>query len=302
MLNVEPEPVGHVQHRANVIAASSLIQAVRRRMTAKVIVRSRSTCAGAERCLIDNEVYRSDFRPGRKPHRAGGILSERGGAWSGHRCEPDIGSRAGRARSFSEAEASQREAAREASVRAGPRGLIRGILRAGGASRYLARRSNWRSGNECLDRPAGRAPVCVRNGDCAGDGGRWLDRDVRPVEAAASAAQKLDADYTAKIKAATADPRILTELVDHMPASDKVPSPLKFFGYIPGEPGHMTYYKDIARYLDALDKASDRVTMFKIGVSDEGRDMFAMAVADEATIKQLDKYVRSPRSSPIRAS
>jgi hypothetical protein len=105
-----------------------------------------------------------------------------------------------------------------------------------------------------------------------------------------AAAQKLDADYTAKIKAATADPRILTELVDHMPMSDRVPSPLKFFGYIPGEPGHMTYYKDIARYLDALDKASDRVTMFKIGVSDEGRDMYGIAVADEATIKQLDKY------------
>ena len=102
--------------------------------------------------------------------------------------------------------------------------------------------------------------------------------------------QKLDADYTAKIKAATADPRILTELVDHMPASDKVPSPLKFLGYIPGEPGKLTYHKDIVRYLDALDKASDRVAMFKIGVSDEGRDMFAVAVADEATIKQLDKY------------
>src|SRR6476659_6380834 len=107
---------------------------------------------------------------------------------------------------------------------------------------------------------------------------------------AKSIAQKLDADYTAKIKAATADPRILTELVDHIPASDKVPSPLKFFGYIPGEPGHMTYYKDIARYLEALDKASDRATMFKIGVSDEGRDMYAMAIADEATIRQLDKY------------
>jgi len=103
-------------------------------------------------------------------------------------------------------------------------------------------------------------------------------------------AQKLDAEYTEKIKKATPDPRILTELVDHMPASDKVPSPLKVLGYIPGEPNQMTYYKDIVRYLTALDKASDRVTMFKIGVSDEGRDMFAIAVADEATIKQIDKY------------
>src|SRR6476646_9057318 len=109
-------------------------------------------------------------------------------------------------------------------------------------------------------------------------------------KAAAAGAQKLDADYTARIKAATADPRILTELVDHLPASDKVPSPLKFLGYVPGEPGHMTYYKDIIRYLEALDKASDRATLFKIGVSDEGRDMYGIAVADEATIKQLDKY------------
>jgi hypothetical protein len=87
----------------------------------------------------------------------------------------------------------------------------------------------------------------------AGMGSAGIFAQSKP---AAPPAQKIDADYTAKIKAATADPRILTELVDHVPASDKVPSPLKFFGYIPGEPGHMTYYKDIARYLDALDKAS----------------------------------------------
>jgi hypothetical protein len=110
------------------------------------------------------------------------------------------------------------------------------------------------------------------------------------AQSKAAPPQKEDAEYTAKIKAATADPRILTELVDHLPASDKVPSPLKVLGYVPGEPGHMTYYKDIIRYLEALDKASARATLFKIGVSDEGRDMYGMAIADEATIKQLDKY------------
>ena len=103
-------------------------------------------------------------------------------------------------------------------------------------------------------------------------------------------AQKIDAEYTAKIKAAMPDARILTELVDHMPASDKVPSPLKFFGYIPGEPGHMTYHKDIVRYYEALEKASPRVKLFTFGMSDEGRPMVALAVADEATIRQLDKY------------
>src|SRR3954470_17387850 len=102
--------------------------------------------------------------------------------------------------------------------------------------------------------------------------------------------QKLDEDYTARIKKATPDPRILTELVDHMPASATVPSPLKFFGYVPGEPGKMTYHADIIRYYEALEKASPRVKLFRIGKSEEGRDMVALAIADEATIKQLDKY------------
>ncbi|HXT30292.1 MAG TPA: M14 family zinc carboxypeptidase [Vicinamibacterales bacterium] len=102
--------------------------------------------------------------------------------------------------------------------------------------------------------------------------------------------QKLDEDYTARIKKATPDPRIITELVDHMPASATVPSPLKFFGYVPGEPGHLTYHEEIVKYYEALEKASPRVKLFRIGKSEEGRDMVALAISDEATIKQLDKY------------
>jgi hypothetical protein len=106
----------------------------------------------------------------------------------------------------------------------------------------------------------------------------------------AAPAQKVDVEYTAKIKEYTQDPRVITELVDHVPASDKVPSPLKFLGRIPGTPDELTYYKDIQRYMEALDKASDRVTLFKIGKSEEGRDMIVVAIADETTIKTLDKY------------
>jgi hypothetical protein len=102
--------------------------------------------------------------------------------------------------------------------------------------------------------------------------------------------QKLDEEYTARIKKATPDARILTDLVDHMPASATVPSPLKFLGYVPGEPGQLTYHKDIVRYYEALEKASPRVKLFRIGKSEEGREMVALAIADEATIKQLDKY------------
>ena len=44
----------------------------------------------------------------------------------------------------------------------------------------------------------------------------------------AAPAQKVDQEYTAKIKEYLQDPRITTELVDHLPASSTVPTPLKF--------------------------------------------------------------------------
>ncbi len=110
------------------------------------------------------------------------------------------------------------------------------------------------------------------------------------AQSQASGKQKIDAEYTAKIKEHLQDSRITTELVDHLPASDIVPTPLKFFNRIVGTPGELTYAKDIYRYYEALDKASDRITMWRIGKTEEGRDMVLLAVADEATIKQIDKY------------
>ncbi|MGA2260780.1 MAG: M14 family zinc carboxypeptidase, partial [Acidobacteriota bacterium] len=116
-------------------------------------------------------------------------------------------------------------------------------------------------------------------------------KQVRPAAPQVQAqAQKNDDEYTKRILDATPDKRILTELVDHVPLSATVPSPLKVLGYVPGENSKLTYNKDIIRYLDALDKASDRVTMWEIGKSEEGRPMVAVAISDEATIKNLDKY------------
>ena len=107
----------------------------------------------------------------------------------------------------------------------------------------------------------------------------------------ASKPQAIDQEYTAKIKEYTQDPRILTELVDHLPASATVPSPLKFLGRVAGMPDELTYYKDMKRYFEALAKAAPaRTRLFSIGQSEEGRDMIVLAIADEATIKTLDRY------------
>jgi hypothetical protein len=110
------------------------------------------------------------------------------------------------------------------------------------------------------------------------------------VAASPLAAQPIDQEYTRRIKELLRDPRITTELVDHLPASGTVPTPLKFLGRIIGTPGELTYAKDIHRYFAALDQASDRVSTWSIGKTEEGRDMVVLAVADAATIRQLERY------------
>src|SRR5437773_3608496 len=120
-----------------------------------------------------------------------------------------------------------------------------------------------------------------------------------------AAAQRLDEEYTKLIKQYLQDPRITTELVDHLPASDTVPSPLKFLGRAVGTPGELTYAKDIYRYYEALAKAAPtRAKFWKIGTTEEGRDIVLLAIADEATIKSLDSYrdmlgrLTDPRKTP----
>jgi hypothetical protein len=99
-----------------------------------------------------------------------------------------------------------------------------------------------------------------------------------------------DGDYTRQIKASTTEARFMTELVDHLPASPTVPSPLQFNGYIAGAEGRLTYAEDVYRYMRALEAASPRVKVFSLGQSEEGREMIAVAIADEETIANLDRY------------
>ena len=101
--------------------------------------------------------------------------------------------------------------------------------------------------------------------------------------------QATDKDYTAKILESTTEKFFLTELVDHLPASDSVPTPLKVLGHIAGAPDVLDHSADIYKYLRALDAASARVQVFPIGPTDEGREMIAVAVSSEANIARLDR-------------
>jgi hypothetical protein len=103
-------------------------------------------------------------------------------------------------------------------------------------------------------------------------------------------AQKNDEGYTAKILQYTTEKFFLTELVDHLPASDTVPTPEKVLGYAIGTPNKLTYTKDIHRYMRELEKASKRVKTFVIGHSEEGREILLVAISDEANIANLNHF------------
>ncbi|MBI4875847.1 MAG: hypothetical protein HY822_14520 [Acidobacteria bacterium] len=124
------------------------------------------------------------------------------------------------------------------------------------------------------------------------------------LAAIAAFGQNLDPGYTAKIREYTTEPFFLTELVDHLPASDRVPTPEKFLGYIAGAPDKLTYAKDIHRYLRELEKTSPRVRVVSLGQTEEGREMVLALVSDEANLKALPRYreinarLADPRKTP----
>jgi hypothetical protein len=102
---------------------------------------------------------------------------------------------------------------------------------------------------------------------------------------------KVDAEYTRQIQQFLRDPRITTEFVDYLPASDKVPTPLKHFGHIIGAWFILDKSEDMNKYLEAIAVAApNRAKYMTIGKSEEGRNMSALIVANEETMKNLDKY------------
>jgi hypothetical protein len=108
---------------------------------------------------------------------------------------------------------------------------------------------------------------------------------------AAQSTQKVDQEYTNLIKQNLSDPRISTELVDHLPASATVPTPLKYFGHIIGATGRLDHVAQLNGYLQAIAKAAPkRAKYWVIGKSEEGREFGLLAIADEATLANLDKY------------
>src|SRR6476659_409162 len=103
-----------------------------------------------------------------------------------------------------------------------------------------------------------------------------------------SPAIAIDEDYTKKIKEYTTAPYFSSPLVDYLPASKTVPTPMAVLKDVAGAPGVLPYSSEVYQYMRMVEKASPRVKVFSIGKTEEGREMIAVAVSSEANLAKLD--------------
>lgn len=121
-----------------------------------------------------------------------------------------------------------------------------------------------------------------------------------------SSAQPIDKIASNAIKNATTSEDYITDWVSTLPEDKNVPSPRDVLGYTVGTPGKLTSLQDIHRYFNTLAKASERVKIFSLGKSQEGREMIVAAISDKNTIANIEKYrqftnlLADPRKTDIK--
>src|SRR5213082_1403467 len=115
----------------------------------------------------------------------------------------------------------------------------------------------------------------------------WADGETSPAR---DPKQPVDEPYTEKIHKYTTQPYFTSPLVDYLPASKTVPTPRAVLGDISGAPGILPYAEDVYKYMRLLEKATPRVKVFSIGITEEGREMIAVAVSSEENIRNLEEH------------
>ena len=104
------------------------------------------------------------------------------------------------------------------------------------------------------------------------------------------AQQAIDEEYTAQILEFTTEDFFSTPHVDHLPASETVPTPLDVLGHIAGATDVLSYPEEIYTYMRAVADASPRVQVHTIGRTEEGRELILVLVSSEENLRNLELH------------
>jgi Zinc carboxypeptidase len=73
-------------------------------------------------------------------------------------------------------------------------------------------------------------------------------------------------------------------------AASSIPTPISVLGHNPGDDFYLADYEDTLRYFHALAAASDRIKMFTVGTSTEGRPIEIAVISSPENLAKLDEY------------
>ncbi len=79
------------------------------------------------------------------------------------------------------------------------------------------------------------------------------------------------------------------------PAFAQVPAPVSVLGHTPGDDFYLANYEESVRYFHTMAAASDRMKMFTVGKSSEGRDIEVGVISSPQNLARLDELKKNAR-------
>jgi hypothetical protein len=157
------------------------------------------------------------------------------------------------------------------------------------------------------DRPVARAEIGVQAVRLTGRGRNRVTFLYRPnglatalpVSFAALALAGLGTIGTALIpwfrrpvKSTVQPAALLAVLVVISPSASgrEIPAPEAHFGFAPGTDGRLAGWTSVVSYFEAVDRASDRVAVSRLGPTTEGRPYIMAVVSSPETVRELDRH------------
>ena len=75
----------------------------------------------------------------------------------------------------------------------------------------------------------------------------------------------------------------------------QVPTPASVLGHTPGDDFYLANYEEAVKYFHALAASTDRMKMFTVGKTTEGRDIEVAVISAPENLAKLDEYKRNAR-------
>lgn len=75
----------------------------------------------------------------------------------------------------------------------------------------------------------------------------------------------------------------------------QLPTPSAFLGHTPGDDFYLANYEESVKYFHAMAQASDRMKMFTVGKTSQGRDIEVGVISSPANLARLDEYKKNAR-------